>query len=185
MAVAHLIYWLYEQYDPVCAVSLKKTKLSEYFLGARETKKEKQKREGFWGELPGRDYHEGSYDDPTNADGALGHEKPTGDFMSREEANKSIYNVLMGTKNLPSTENPNEGTAPRTADQIFTFHDEMEGVRASISGRKRGRVWTPSEFLNRIERDGYKTDDPLTGDWDKSKLYPANPYDTSNVYIPY
>jgi hypothetical protein len=185
MIIAHFVYWLYEQYNPACA------SLSEYFIGAKSKSSNKsskssndtslkKSREGFWGELPGRDYHEGSYDDPQNLEGKLGHETVTGDFMSKKEAKEAIYNVLMGASNLSSTTEPTE---QRTADQIYTFHDEMEGVKASISGRKHGRVWTPSEFLNMIERDGYKSDDPLTNEWDKKMLYPPNPYDTSNVRI--
>lgn len=108
-------------------------------------------REG-WISRPGRDTHQGSYADPYNLLGKLGHNKPTGDFESKEDAYGDIMAVLEATSTLESTTDPGRNRSP---DQIFMFHDELEGVRDSLSGKKIGRVWTPSEFLSKLEVDGY------------------------------
>jgi hypothetical protein len=116
-------------------------------------KGKKDKKEGFWGELPGRDMNEGSFDDPRNLHGTLGKEQPTGDLEEKKTAMRSIEAVLAATSKLQSTTEPGEN---RSADQIFVFHDELEGVKASISNRKIGDIWTPSEFLAHLHTDGYR-----------------------------
>jgi hypothetical protein len=166
---------MYDKKYPVCR------SLEEYFIGART-----KKREGYNIRLPGRDMHEGPYDDPENLKGTLGHEEPTGAFMSKEKAMEQISNVLGATKDLQSTTEPG---IHRKGDQIFMFHDELEGVKLSVSKRNHGRVWSPSQFLDRIEKDGYSSfdssfhsDDPSYNKWTNKEMNPPNPYDTSNLY---
>ena len=168
--IAHAIYWVHLQNNP------KYKPETEYFIGKRHKqnvldRKENLNKEGFWGERSGRDTHEGSYYDFNNEKGSLGNEEPTGDFMNKADALRAIEKVFNATNSLESTTEPGEY---RSGDQIFMFHDELEGVRASISKRNTKRVWTPSEFLNLMETDGYKSDDAESNTWNNSLMIYGN-----------
>jgi hypothetical protein len=157
---AHLIYKVYDVYNPPHLGIDNYLVNYRRILHKRQKKKNRPefpkkdgKKEGFWGELPGRDMHQGSFDDPRNRRGRLGREMPTGDIEDKKTAMRSIEAVLAATGKINSTTEPGEN---RTADQIFVFHDELEGVKASISNRKVGNIWTPTEFLSQLKTEGYR-----------------------------
>ena len=132
-----------------------------------------------WVDRPGRDTHYGAYSDPRNLRGKLGHETPDMDTMSKQKAVDSIKNVMLATKSMHSTINPSEGVT-RSADQIFMFHDELEGVRASISNKNHSRIWSPTEFLGQFDTDGYKSSNAEDNDWSEALLlYGESPTQTA------
>ena len=154
---AQIVYKVYDIYNP-SHLHIDNYLLNRRVLSSKKAKEasksdEEDTKEGFWGELPGRDFHQGSFDDPRNRRGRLGKETPTGDLEDKKSAMRSIEAVLAATGKLHSTTEPGEN---RTADQVFVFHDELEGVKASISNRKVGNVWTPSEFLGHLKTEGYR-----------------------------
>lgn len=162
---AHGIYSAYEEYNPVS------TDLNEYFINQKEG----------WTSRPYRDIHEGSYADPLNAKGTLGREPPTGATMKKEDAIESINRILQATDTLPST---TDITEQRTPDQIFIFHDELEGVKATNKKTKTGRVAMPNEFLDRLDTDGYKSDNPYDNQWDSRLILPdMDLYTNTHKYL--
>lgn len=167
---AHGIYVAYDEYNPVGEELEDElnnpNSLSDYFIN---------KKEG-WTSRPYRDIHEGSYADPLNAKGSLGREAPTGDFSTREEAINSINKILQATDKFPSTNDMAEMSETRTPNQVFIFHDDLEGVKATNKKTKTGRVAMPNEFLDRLDTDGYKSDNAYDNTWSSRLILPDTDY---------
>lgn len=108
--------------------------------------------EGFYGDRPFRDGNEGSYIDPKNKLGNLNNEKTSKTQEKIAKIKKMINNVFGASSKLDDSSNPTE---QRSEDQVFIFHDELEGVKNTNNEKYKGRIWNTSDFLGRLERDGY------------------------------
>ena len=127
-------------------------------------------KEGFYGDRPFRDANYGSYDDPNNKEGKLGNEKTSRTIENIKKIKKMINNVFKASSKLDDSANVNE---QRSGDQIFIFHDELEGVKNTNNNKYNGRIWNTSDFLSRMERDGYSYNIQGKNDyWNKKLIFP-------------
>ena len=134
------------------------------------TEKYKQYQEGFYGDRPFRDSRNGSYIDPENKNGNLGNEKTSKTIENIQKIKKMINNVFGASSKLDDSINPNE---QRTGDQVFIFHDELEGVKNTNNPKYKGRIWSTTDFLSRLEKDGYSYNIKCKDDyWTNRIIFP-------------
>ena len=130
-------------------------------------KKRKNNKEYFYGDRPFRDARFGSYDDPKNLEGTLGNEEVSKEVENKNKIMKMLDNVFKASSTLDNSINPSE---ERTADQIFIFHDELEGVKNTNNNKYNGRVWSTTDFLKQLEKDGYSYNNQGKEDYWKKKI---------------
>jgi hypothetical protein len=124
-------------------------------------------KEFFYGDRPFRDARYGSYIDPNNLKGSLGNEEVSKPIENKNKIMKMLDNVFKASSTLDNSINPSE---ERTSDQIFIFHDELEGVKNSNNNKYNGRVWTTTDFLKQLEKDGYSYNNQCSDDYWKKKI---------------
>jgi hypothetical protein len=129
--------------------------------------KKKSKKEKFYGDRPFRDARFGSYIDSKNLKGNLGNEEVSKAVENKNKILKMLDNVFNASSKLDDTVNPSE---ERSADQIFIFHDELEGVKNTNNSKYNGRVWNTSDFLKQVEKDGYGYNNKGYDDYWRKKI---------------